>query len=352
MEKQYTFTKEENKDKEIVLTVKVSSERFLATKTKIYNKLKDTVKLPGFRPGKAPQALIEAHISETVYNETINKVIPEVTGDLLDSEKLSPMNQINYEFVKMSDAEGLEFKATFINYPEIKLGDFGKIKVKKEEKEISAKDVTDEVKKIMGYYKQMQQKNETQDEKTADKVTPETKDVEITDATVKALGIGFDTVAALEEQVKKELVTMSARDLEAKWLQAILDEAIKQSKITVPQKLVTQSTAKREADYLKKLEELKLKPEEFLKMQNTTIEKLRSEWEAESKKKFAEELLLLEIIKTEKLTVTESEINSELTKITDEKLKKELDSPEGKRYIVTVLLQQKAIEWLRNQVQK
>ena len=87
-------------------------------------------------------------------------------------------------------------------------------------------------------------------------------------------------------------------------------------------------------------------------MQSTTIEKLRSEWEVESKKKFAEELLLLEIIKTEKLTVTESEINSELTKITDEKLKKELDSPEGKRYIVTVLLQQKAIEWLRNQVQK
>lgn len=352
MDKQYTFTKEENKDKETVLTVKVSAEKFLATKTKVYNKLKESVKLPGFRPGKAPQALIEAHISEQVYNETINKVIPEVTGEILDAEKLSPMNQINYEFVKMSDAEGLEYKATFINYPEIKLSDFSKIKVKREDKKIGDKEVTEEIKKIMGYYKQMQQKNEKQEEgkDKEDKKKEDDKEVEITDEAVKSLGIGFETVAALKEQVQKELETMNSRDNESKWLQSVLDEAIKQSKISVPQKLVSESVAKREEEYLKKLEDLKLKPEEFLKMQNTTMEKLRSEWENEAKKKFSEELLLLEIIKAQELTVTESDINTELTKVTDEKLKKELDTPEGKRYIITVLLQQKAIEWLRNQV--
>lgn len=358
MEKQYTFTKEENKDKEIVLTIKVKSEKFLSVKNKIFDKLKTEVKLPGFRPGKAPQAVIEAHISDQVYNETLNKLIPEITSEILDSEKLTPMNQISYDFSKMSDADGLEYKATFINYPEIKLSDFSKIKVKKEEKKVTDKEVDGEVEKLMNYYKQMQEKNaKVADEKEkpakAHKKEDEKEDkkVEITDETVKALGIGFDTVEKLKAQVRTEMETMTARDLEAKWLQAILDEAIKQSKISIPQKLVDQNVKAKEDEYIKKLEELKLKPEEFLKMQNTTMDKLRADWATEAKKKFTEELLLLEIIKAQKLTVTDTEITAELAKVTDEKLKKDLETPEGRRYIVTVLLQQKAVEWLRNQAQ-
>lgn len=358
MDKQYTYTKEETKDKEIKLVVKVESAKFLEVKAKMFNKLKETVKLPGFRPGKAPQALVEAHISEKVYNETLNKLIPEIASEILDTEKYTPMNQISYELVKMSDAEGVEFKASFINYPEVKLGDMKKIKVKKEEKPVTDKDVDAEVQKILDYYTEMNQASENKealeegkpaakDDKKAEK-----KSVAMTDETVKALGIGFETVKDLKEQVKKEIEAMNARDIEAKWLQTILDEAIKASKISVPQALVTQSVASREAEYTKKLEELKLKADDFLKMQNTSIEKLRTEWANEATKKFAEELLLLEVIKAEKLTVTQSEITAEIDKVTDAKLKGELDTPEGKRYIVTVLLQQKAIEWLREQVQK
>ncbi|MEI7962135.1 MAG: hypothetical protein WCI04_07405, partial [archaeon] len=88
------------------------------------------------------------------------------------------------------------------------------------------------------------------------------------------------------------------------------------------------------------------------KVQNTTMEKLHQEWETEAKKKFAEELLLLEIIKAQKFLVTDADITAELDKVADEKLKKDLATNEGKRYLVTVLLQQKAIEWLRDQVQK
>lgn len=345
MDKQYTYTKEESKDKGTKLNIKVASAKFMAAKEKMFTKLSQDVTLAGFRPGKAPKALMEAHISDKVYNETINHLLPEITAEILDTEKLNPMNQVQYEIVKMSDADGIEFKVSFINYPEINLGDFSKIKVKKEEKKIEDKDVKAEIEKIMKYYsKKVEAKPET-----AAKVEEK---VEVTDENVKNLGIGFNNVKELEEQVKKELEVVTARETEAKWLQQILNEAIKLSRIEPPQAFVNESIASREKDYLKKLEELNLKQEDFLKMQNTSMDKLHKEWADEAKKKFSEELLLLEIIKKQNLIVNNSDIDAEVAKVTDPKLKTDLETPEGKRYLVTVLLQQKAIEWLRAQVQK
>jgi trigger factor len=352
-EKNFSYTKEETKDKQIQLTVKVNPERFVAEKEHVYGHLAQEVKITGFRPGKAPKALIEAQISDQLYNETINHLLPEVTSEIIEELKMNPMNQVKYELVKMSDAEGIEYKATFINYPEVKLGDFKKIKIAKENKEVSAADVDAELAKIMKYYSKAAVKapaaEGTSEEKPESK---EEKEVELNDENVKSLGIGFETVAQLKEQVEKELTAVQARDAETKWLQSILDEAIKSSNVEVPESLVADSVKAREQEYLKKLTDLNLKLEEFLKVQNTTKEKLQKEWQDEAKKKFTEELLLLEIIKAEKFLVTDADIKAELEKVSDPKLQKELDTNEGKRYLVTVLLQQKAIEWLRDQVQK
>jgi FKBP-type peptidyl-prolyl cis-trans isomerase (trigger factor) len=353
MEKEYTYTKEESKDKEITLTIKITPEKFQSVKTKVFNKLSQDVTIPGFRPGKAPKAVMEAHISGKVYDETVNELVPEVTAAVIEAEKCNPINQLHYEIVKMSEADGIEYKAVFVNYPQIKLGDFNKIKVKKEAKPVTEADVDKELQKIVNYYtKPAAKPAETGKEAPAQKAPDKDVKVEVTDEAVKALGIGIDTVAKLREQVKKELEMMSSRDAENKWLDAVVMEGIRSSRIEAPQALIKQSVANREQDYHKKLAELNLKLEEFLKVQNTTMEKLKEEWTRDSERKLAEELLLLEIIKAQQLTVTEPEITAEIAKVTDPKTKTDLGTPDGKRYLVTVLLQQKAVEWLKKQVRE
>jgi trigger factor len=132
----------------------------------------------------------------------------------------------------------------------------------------------------------------------------------------------------------------------------VLGAMVQQSKVSAPESLVKDEAAKSETNYLKKLEELHIKLDDYLKIQNTTIEKLRNDWASQAENRLAQELLLLQIIKDQKLTITQPEIDLELSKVTDAKMKTDLETPDGKRYLVTLLLQQKAVDWLIAEVKK
>lgn len=336
MDKKYTFTKEETKDKEVKLNVKVLPEEFLAAKNKAYNKLSKDVVITGFRPGKAPRNLIEARISQELYEETLNKVLPEVTYDIISSEKLSPLNQVHYEVVKMSDAEGVEYNAIFVNTPEIKLGDFKKIKVKKEAIEVTQEEVNKELDRIVKTYG------------PKDKKEGELK--EITNEIVAEMKLGFDTKEKLIEQIKKELEANKKYLQEQKYVGDILEQAIKSSKIEAPVALIKADTHRREHEYVDQIEKLGLKVDDFLKSQNKTMDDLKKEWDKESKRRIEEELLLYEVIKVNQITVTKEEIEKELNSIQDETAKKQMLTDDGIRYITTVILQQKALNHIKSQV--
>lgn len=345
MDKGYKYKKSKNNDEEVELLIQVESSKFLEVKEKIFNKLSKDVTLPGFRPGKAPKALIDASISNKVYDETLNTILPEVTASILEENKMTPLNQVKYDLVKFSDTEGIEFKATFVELPEIKLGDFSKIKVKKEEKVITDNDIALEITKIVQYYKNLANKDK-------DKKVEDIKEKDINDEMIKSLNLGFKTLKELQEQVKKELEYNSKKDMEVKYLDNIIKESVKISNIKAPKKIVKESVDIKEKEYLKKLEELNLKVDDFLKVQNTTIEKLKEDWKKDAEYRFSEELLLLKIIQEQNIKISDEEFNAEIAKITDAKSKEQLNTIEGKRYLITVLLQQKAINWIKNQVSK
>lgn len=336
MDKKYSFTKEETKDKEIKLNIKVVPEEFVSVKNKAYNKLSQNVEITGFRPGKAPRNLIEARISQELYEETLNKVLPDVTYEIINTEKLSPLNQVRYEVVKMSDAEGVEFNATFVNSPTIKLGDFKKIKIKKEEFNVTDEDVNKELERILKTYgpkdsKELDLKN-------------------VTDKMIADMKLGFDTKEKLIEQVKKELDANKKYEQEQKYLSKVLEEAIKSSKIVAPIALVKADSHRREHEYTEQIEKLGLKVDDFLKSQNKTIDDLKKEWDKESQKRIEEELLLYEVIKANNITVTKEEVAKELEAIKDEATKKQMLTDSGIRYITTVILQQKALNFIKSQV--
>lgn len=345
----YTFTKEE-KENEVTLTVKISPEAFVEVKNKTYNRLAKDVEIQGFRPGKAPKALIEAHISEKVYNETINTMVPEITADIFVKEKMNPLTQVSYEIVKMSDADGIEYKAKFVEYPKITLGDFKKIKVEKKVKALTDEELEKQMVNLVEYYRKSQEPVKQDAPATEEKKEEKKEPIKITDELIKSLNIGFENVAALKEQIKKEIEAINAKDSEALWLEEVVSEAVKLSKIEAPKALIADSVSAREKEYLKKLEELNIKLDEFLKVQNTSIEKLRKDWEDEAKKKLANELLLLEIIKQNDITVTQEEIDKELNNITDQKTKDNLKTDEGRKYLVTMMLQEKAIDTLKKAI--
>ena len=345
MAKEYTYTKEVDKSGKITLKVQVQKEKFAATKEKTYTRLSQDVKVSGFRPGKAPKTVIESKIGPDLFEKTLNDLLPEVTFDILQEEGLEPLNRLKYNVKKVSDDEGVEYEAEFVEYPKFKLGDMKKIKVKEEAVEVAKEDIDAEKKRILDIYNKQKKAEADSDKKEYTDAT------ELTDAIVTDMKLGMDTVAKLEEQIKHQLEHQKKHLAEDKKVQDMLDEAIKLSKIKVPQAIIDEEIERQEADYKARIEQLGLKLEDFLKAQKTSLDELKKTWNESAEKRIATELLLFEIVKVEKIQVTQEELNREIASIQDPKMKEEYASEAGQRFVMSVILQQKAINWLRETVE-
>ena len=101
----------------------------MTEKAKTFKRLSADIAVPGFRKGKGPENLLEVRLGTKLYEETINTLIPAISAEIFDTEKLEPITQVQYAVKKVTDDAGLEFTASFIGFPEFKLGDFSKIKI-------------------------------------------------------------------------------------------------------------------------------------------------------------------------------------------------------------------------------
>lgn len=105
-----------------------------------YHHLAPSVTLQGFRPGKAPRALVESNLGVTrILSHALDDAVNESYQKALVQEKLSPVSapaiKINqYPSYGESVEEiknGFEYEAEFTIMPEISLGDYSKLKVEK-----------------------------------------------------------------------------------------------------------------------------------------------------------------------------------------------------------------------------
>ncbi|WKZ27829.1 MAG: trigger factor [Candidatus Dojkabacteria bacterium] len=350
MSKGYTYKVNRQKNGEVELVIQVDKNKFNEEKANTFKRMSTEVSLPGFRKGKGPQNLLEAKLGTRLYEETLNRIVPSVSVSILEEENLNPITQLNYTVKKVSEDEGIEYTATFIDFPEFKLGDFSKIKLLEEEVTVSDEELANSIQRLFQINHQ-QKKDKKEDKKEGKEEKKETDKFEVTDESVKDLGMGLNTVAELQKELKERLLVDKKRAFENKKYGKMIDDAIKASKISVPEALIDQEVKARMADYQKQVEDLGLKLEDFLKSQNTSTEEMEKGWREEVRTRVAQELLFVKISKENNLKVSSLEVESEINAIIDPEMKKEYDNDRGRRYISAVILQQKSALWLREQIE-
>lgn len=132
-------TKLENSHVEVLVTVDTDSWK--KAQEKAFKKVSANVKVDGFRPGKAPEAMLRKRVDNMkVIDEAINDLLPTLYKDVLDNEDVKPMAQPKVEVTKLSDTD-LEVKFTIVVSPEVELGEYKGLKIGKEEPKVTAKDV-------------------------------------------------------------------------------------------------------------------------------------------------------------------------------------------------------------------
>lgn len=118
-----------------------------------YDKLAPTVDIKGFRPGKAPRMLTIETIGKGKYNsEALNIALPQVYSQAVREKKLVPVGSPKVNIISFDEDKPFSFEAEVDLLPEIKLGDYKKIKVKHAKAKIDTKD--SEIDKVVNRLKQ------------------------------------------------------------------------------------------------------------------------------------------------------------------------------------------------------
>ena len=138
---------------------KVSGEEWTKAKDEAFAKIVKKAKVDGFRQGKVPRNVFEKKYGTgDIISEAMEKIVDAKYAETIVKEKLVPVVEPKLEIEKASDDE-LEFKITFILDPEVKLGNYKGLKVKKEEAKVTKKEIEHEVSHILDRYAELVSKD-------------------------------------------------------------------------------------------------------------------------------------------------------------------------------------------------
>ena len=103
--------------------------------------LKRTVRIPGFRPGKAPMKVVARRFGAAVRDEVVGDLLRNSFADALASEELRPAGEPRIDSVESAPGTGLKYTAVFEVFPEIRLTDLESIEVRRPTAEVKDSDV-------------------------------------------------------------------------------------------------------------------------------------------------------------------------------------------------------------------
>src|SRR6266566_5156246 len=109
---------------QVGMTIEVPAEMVDATYEKVLNRLASKAKLEGFRPGRAPRALVEARLGPAALREeVVETIVPEVIREALAEKSISPIDNPDVEVLELERGRPARLKATVTVMPQVKLGD-------------------------------------------------------------------------------------------------------------------------------------------------------------------------------------------------------------------------------------
>ena len=125
------FSKKETNRYELVITV--DAEKFNEAIKQAYAENGKKINVPGFRKGKAPMGIIEKYYGESVFFEdALNILYPTAVDEAITESKLQFVDdKIDFDLVKISKNEGVEFKIVITVMPEVEIEGYKGLKAEK-----------------------------------------------------------------------------------------------------------------------------------------------------------------------------------------------------------------------------
>lgn len=130
------------------LEITVPLEEVQKETDRVVNDFRAKVRLPGFRPGKAPVSIVRQRFPQEIRQEVLESILPKFFRRTADEEKLAVVGTPNVTEIHFHDNEPLRFKAEFEVAPEITLNEYKGLEVPYAEPVVSDEDVNSRLEQL------------------------------------------------------------------------------------------------------------------------------------------------------------------------------------------------------------
>ncbi len=327
--------------------------------------------IAGFRPGMAPVDVVEKHVGVSkVLNDTASFLINQHLSEIFEKEKFFPIDSPKIAIDTLASGSPFSYSVSFVQKPQVKVGDWKTIKVKKiAANQVTEADVAQSIKNIYdAYLKSKQdrdQKLETSEEEKGGKYIYDAQGNKIFVGDEKgaankkieahkiddefARAIGAKDLAHLKEIVKGDLETLVADQVETKVEQEIFDEIMKVSEVELPEILVEDELNRILLRLSSELERQGKELDLYLKDQKTTIDELKAKWREQAEKNVKTTLIMDEIGRQEQVKVSKEEIDEAMKGVNQTNLSQD-QVADMERYLALSIFQAKTLDLVKKTI--
>ena len=322
----------------VSLEVEEEYSRFEESVGRALTEIGKEVKIPGFRPGKAPKEMIERAVNrEAVEARAAQNLISELYPSILDEAKIDPVDYPSVEILEQKSKKPFVFKIAVDVYPEVKLGKYKGLKVEKKKVEVNE----EEILKVLGNLQQRMAKTGPEGKKEL---------MPLDDEFAKKVS-RFGTLAELKEELRgvmrRDREAEADADLKNKLIAAVSAEA----KVDIPPGMVEREIEIMLDELRASLSRSNLSLEDYLKGIKKEEKTLREELRKSAEIRVRGKVVLREVASAEKMKITEEEMKEEIRNMeresgkNAEELEKSLDK-NARKFIEDYMLRKKALDFL------
>jgi trigger factor len=123
------------------LEIEVPLEEVERARERVTSSIKQRVRLPGFRPGKAPISLIQSRFESEIRSEVLEVLLPQAFRDRVQKDELKVVGTPDISDLHFEPGQPIRFKAVFEIAPQFELGEYRGLPVKYEEPTVTDEEV-------------------------------------------------------------------------------------------------------------------------------------------------------------------------------------------------------------------
>ena len=137
-------------DGKVVISFSASKEEFAKGLDSAFKRAVKRVNVPGFRKGKLPRAVFnKMYGEEALYQDAVDAVLPAAYTKAIDELKVSPLAMPDIDVKEISKENGVSFEAVVTVKPNVELGEYKHLGIKKEEVEVTDADVEERLERLL-----------------------------------------------------------------------------------------------------------------------------------------------------------------------------------------------------------